>query len=135
MPWFAALFSRARLSRKVLSRSVAHRLGDSLPEALLEGAVDVLPGGAGALGDGREGLPEGGFVEGVGNGGLGGKLGHLLDAGLVGPPAFRVDALQDAGLLAAMAAGAGEGLGQLGKGRLASSTLTGGFGRWPGPVL
>ena len=54
----------------------------------------------------------------MGRCGLGGELGHLLDAGLVGPPAFRVDALQDAGLLAAMAAGAGEGLGQLVKGAL-----------------
>ena len=38
--------------------AVAHRLGDSLPEALLEGA--------GAVGDGPEGLPEGGLVECVG---------------------------------------------------------------------
>ena len=32
--------------------AVAHRLGYSLPEALLQGAVNVLAGGAGALGDG-----------------------------------------------------------------------------------
>ena len=92
----AALSSRARLSPEgaesffLLSGedAVAHRLGDALPEPLLQGAVDVLVGGAGALGDGPQGLPEGGLVEGVGTGGLGGELDHLLVAGLVGLPAF-----------------------------------------------
>ena len=60
--------------------AVGHGLGHALPEALLEGAVDVLAGGVGAVGDGLEGLPEGGLVEGVGTGGLGGELDHFLPA-------------------------------------------------------
>ena len=86
--------------------AVAHRLCHALPEALLEGAVDVLAGGAGAVGDGPEGLPEGSLVEGVGTGGLGGELDHFLPAGLVGPAVLRVVPLQEAGLLAAETAGA-----------------------------
>ena len=35
--------------------AVAHRVSDALPEPLLKGAVDVLAGGAGALGDGPGG--------------------------------------------------------------------------------
>ena len=59
-------------------------MGDPLAEALLEGAFDVLAGGARAMGDGPQGLPEGGLVESVGTGGMGGELGHFLEAGLVG---------------------------------------------------
>ena len=117
-PWSAALFSRARpvpegAESFVLvagDDAVAHRVGDGLYEPLLKGAVDVLAGGAGALGDGLEGLPEGCLVEGVETGGLGGDLDHLLEASLVRLPAFQMGALQDAGLLAA---GAGEGLKKL----------------------
>ena len=50
--------------------------------------------------------PSGGLVEGVGTGGLGGELDHLLPSGLVGLPAFPVVPLQEAGLLAAETAGA-----------------------------
>ena len=38
--------------------AVAHRLGDALPEPLLKGVFNIFVGGAGALGDGRQGLPE-----------------------------------------------------------------------------
>ena len=55
-------------------------MGDALPEAFIQGAVDVLAGGPGVLGDGPQGLPEGGLVEGVGGRGLGGELRHLLMA-------------------------------------------------------
>ncbi len=89
--------------------AVAHRVGDSLPEALLEGAVDVFPGGAGALGDGPKGLPEGCFVEAVG-GGLGGELGHLLDARGVEVTARAVLSLEEPRGLAAVTAGAAQGL-------------------------
>ena len=65
-------------------------MGDALLEALLEGAFDVLPGGVGALGDGLEGLPEGGLVEAVGRGGLGGELDYLLVAVGVGLAALGV---------------------------------------------
>ena len=94
--------------------AVAHRLGDALPEALLQGAVDVLAGGAGALGDGTQDLPEGGLVEGVGTSGLGGELRHLLDAGLVGLAALEMGALQEASLLSAVVACAGKGLEEMG---------------------
>ena len=74
------------------------------------------PGGAGALGDGPQCLPEGGLVEGVGAGGLSGELGHLPDACLVGLSAFRVIPLQETGLLAAVPAGTGQGLDESGDG-------------------
>ena len=45
--------------------AVGHGLGHALLLPFPERAVDVLAGGAGALGDGLEGLPEGGLVEGV----------------------------------------------------------------------
>ena len=61
-----------------------------------------------------QGLPEGGLVEGVGTGGLGGELGHLIHARLVGLPALGVIPLQETGLLAAMAAGAVQGLKESG---------------------
>ena len=48
--------------------AAAQRVGDALFPALLEGALYVLVRGVGALGDGREGLAEGGIVEGVGTG-------------------------------------------------------------------
>ena len=51
-------------------------------------------------------LPEGGLVEGVGTGGLGDELDHLLPAGPVGFLAVLVVPLQEAGLLAAETAGA-----------------------------
>ena len=38
--------------------AVAHRVGDALPEPLLKGAFNIFVGGAGAVGDGLEGLPE-----------------------------------------------------------------------------
>ena len=93
--------------------AVAHRLGHALPEPLLQGAVDVLAGGAGALGDGLQGLPEGSLFEGVGTGGLGGELDHLLDADGVEVTAMAVLPAQKARLLAAMAAGAVQGLEEL----------------------
>ena len=96
--------------------AVAHCLGDSLPESLLQGAVDVLVGGSGALGDGREGLPYGSLVEGVGGCRLGGELDHLGEACLVGLAALGVGALQDAGLLVAVAADAVQGLKEFGEG-------------------
>ena len=100
-------------------------MGDSLPEAFLQGAFDVLAGGAGALGDVLEGLPEGGLVEGVGTGGLGGELDHFLPAGLVGLLAVLVFALEDARLLAAIAALAFYRLEDLGEWRASSLTWTG----------
>ena len=99
----AALSSRAKLSRKVRRCSSSTR-----GTPLLQGAVDVLAGGAGALADGLQGLPEGGLVEGVGTGGLGGELDHPLVASLVGLAERRVGAVQDAGRLAAMLAGAAQ---------------------------
>ena len=56
------------------------------------------------------------LVEGVGDGGLGGELDHLLPACPVGLPAFRVVPLQEAGLLSAVTAGAVQGLEDLVKG-------------------
>ena len=130
-PWSAALFSRARRSRKAAEAlllvtgddAVGHGRGDSLPEPLLEGAVDVLAGGAGALGDGLEGLPEGGLVGGVGTGGLGGELDHLLPSGLVGLEALWVVLLQEAGLLAAETAGPVQRLEELAEGHGMSVTF------------
>ena len=121
-PWSAALFSRARPVPEGAEAFllvagddvVAHRVGDDLPEPLLKGVVDVLAGGAGALGDGLEGLPEGCLVKGVGTGRLGSELGHLIHARLVGLMAFWMGALQEAGWLVAAAAYAAEGLEQLG---------------------
>ena len=56
------------------------------------------------------------FVEGVVRGGLGHERYHLLPAAPVGLSAFRVVALEDACLLAAVAAGAAQGLEVLVKG-------------------
>ena len=89
-------------------------MGDALLEALLEGAFDVLPGGVGALGDGLEGLPEGGLVEAVGRGGLGGELDYLLVAVGVGLAALGVGPLEERSLLAAVTAGAVQGLEESG---------------------
>ena len=86
--------------------AVGHRAGDALLPPVLEGAFNIFVGGARALGNGSQGLPEGGLVEGVGTGGLGGELDYLLPAGLVGLAALRVVPLQEAGLLAAETAGA-----------------------------
>ena len=97
--------------------AVAHCLGDSLPEALLQGPFDALLVGAGALGDGPQGLPEGSLVEGMGAGRLGGELRHLLDAGLVGLSASSMGALQEAGWLVAVSA-AVQGLEDSGDGHL-----------------
>ena len=90
-----------------------HRAG-----VLLQGYLDVLVRGSGALGDGPQGLPEGGLVEGVGAGGLGGELRHLLDVGLVGLLAFPVVSLQDAGLLVTEGAGAGGRFQEVGEGHV-----------------
>ena len=76
--------------------AVAHRLGDSLSEAFLQGAFNVFVGGVGAVGDSRGGLPEDCLVEGGAHGGLGHERYHLLPAGPVGLSAFRVVALEDA---------------------------------------
>ena len=84
--------------------AVAHCLGDFLPEALLQGAVDVLAGGSGALGAGPQGLPEGGLVEGVGAGGLGGELDHLLGARSMEVTALSVLLPEEAGILSAVSA-------------------------------
>ena len=48
-----------------------------------------------------------GLLELVRLGGLGGEMGHLVPAGLVGPATVGVGAVEDAGLLAAEGAGAG----------------------------
>ena len=37
--------------------AVAHRMGDALPEALLQGLFDILAGGMEAVDDGLDGLP------------------------------------------------------------------------------
>ena len=94
--------------------AVAHCLGDSLPEALLQGTFDVLVGCVGTLGDGPQGLPDGSLVEGVGGCRLGGELRHLLDDCLVGLATLGMGALQEAGWLVAVAAGAVQGLEELG---------------------
>ncbi len=57
----------------VVQDAVGHRVGHSLREVLLEGPLHVFIGGVGTLGYGLEGLPEGGLVEDVGTGGLGGR--------------------------------------------------------------
>ena len=124
----AAMFSRARRSRKARRRSSSSRVmmpsliawATPCRKAFLQGAFDVLAGGAGAVGDGPEGLPEGGLVESVGTGGLSHQGYHLLPAGPVGLPAFRVVTFEDAGLLAAVAALASYGLEELGEGHLFS---------------
>ena len=59
------------------------------------------------------GLPADSLVEGVGTGGLRGELDHLLDAGLVDVTAGGVLLAQKARLLAAMSAGAVQGLEEL----------------------
>ena len=110
----AALSSRARWSPEGPEPfllfagydAVAHGVGDALLSALLEGAFNVFAGGVGTLGDGREGLPEGCLVEGMGRGGLGCLCDHLLPARPVGLLALRVVSLQEVGLLAAVTAGA-----------------------------
>ena len=85
--------------------TVGHGLGHALPEPLLQGAVNVLAGGAGAVGNGRQGLSEGGLVEGVAHGGLGGELDHLLVARRVEVTALAVLLAQEARVLVAVAAG------------------------------
>ena len=66
-------------------------------------------------------LPEGGSVEGVGCGGLGGELNHLMQAGFVGLPPLRVVPLQEPRLLSAGAAGAVQGPEESGYRHLYSS--------------
>ena len=77
---------------------------------------------AGAVGDGLEGLPEGGLVEGVGTGGLGGELDHLLPAGPVVFLAVLVVLVEKACLLVAVAALAFYRLEELGEGHVSSLT-------------
>ena len=79
-------------------------MGDALLEALRERAFDVLPGGVGALGDGLQGAAVGGLVEPGGPGGLGGQLGHLLDASGAEVPALPVLLAQEARVLVAVSA-------------------------------
>ena len=120
----AALSRRARLSLKVLIRSSSWRV--RMPSLIAwvtpcrkpssRALLDVLFGGSGALGDGQEGLPYGSLVEGVGGCRLGGELDHLGEACLVGLAALGVGALQDAGLLVAVAADAVQGLKEFGEG-------------------
>ena len=57
------------------------------------------------------------LVDGVGRRGLGGELDHVLETDLVGRPTFRVVPLQEAGLLAAVVAGAVQGLEELSEGQ------------------
>ena len=90
--------------------AIAHGGGYALFPPFLEGVFNIFVGGAGALGDGRQGLPEDCLVEGVVRGGVGHERYHLLPALPVGLSAFRVVALEGACLLAPVAAGAGEGL-------------------------
>ena len=75
--------------------AVRQRLGDAPGEAFLQGLLHVQVRGVTALGDGLEGLAEGDLVEGVGRGGLGGELDHLLDASGVGLPALGVSVLEE----------------------------------------
>ena len=61
-------------------------------------------------------LPEGGSVEGVGCGGLGGELNHLMQAGFVGLPPLRVVPLHETGLLSVVSAGSDKGFKEAGEG-------------------
>ena len=90
-------------------------MGDALLEALLEGAFDVLPGGAWE----RWAMAwrvcrRGGLVEAVGRGGLGGELDYLLVAVGVGLAALGVGPLEERSFLAAVTAGAVQGLEESG---------------------
>ena len=94
--------------------AVLHGVLDALGEAGGDGLGDVCFGSPGPGGDCFEGVPEGGLAEPAGAGGLGGELGHLIHARLVGLAALGVVPLQETGLLAAMAAGAVQGLKEFG---------------------
>ena len=94
--------------------AVRQRLGDAPGEAFLQGLLDVQVRGVTALGDGLEGLAEGDLVEAVGRGGLGGELDHFLVAGGVGLAARGVGPLEERSLLAAVTAGALQGLEESG---------------------
>ena len=94
--------------------AVRQRLGDAPGEAFLQGLLDVQVRGVTALGDGLEGLAEGDLVEAVGRGGLGGELDYLLVAVGVGLAALGVGPLEERSLLAAVTAGAVQGLEESG---------------------
>ena len=107
----AVVSSRARLLFLLPAYdAVGHRVGDALLPTLFEGLVHGVVSQAGPLGNGGHGLPQGLLVEGRGASGLGGQRDHLLPAFLGGLLAPRVVTLEDSGLLAAMAADAGEGV-------------------------
>ena len=111
-----------------------HRRFTDLPEGMMffqylsniQGAFDVLAGGAGSLGDGLEGLPEGGLVEGVGIGGLGHEGYHFLPAGAVGLLAILVvAAAQHSSLLATVSAGAGQRVDDFSQGHVSPELYLG----------
>ena len=89
--------------------TVLHGVVDALGEAGGDGLGDVVLGGLGPGGNGLKGAAQGGLVEPAGSGGLGGELGHLLDAGGVEVTALGVLLPEEAGGLVAVSADAGGG--------------------------
>ena len=83
--------------------AVLHGVFDALGPAVGDGLGDVVRGGPG--GDCLEGCAKGGLVETGGPGGLGGELGHLLDAEGVEVTALAVLLPEEAGVLSAVSAG------------------------------
>ena len=86
--------------------SVLHGVLDPLGPAGGDGLGYLVLSGAGPGCDGAQGAAQGGLVEAVGPGGLGGQLGHLLDAGGVEVAALAVLLPEGAGGLVEVSAGA-----------------------------
>ena len=106
--------------------AVGHRAGYAPLPSFLDGACDVFVSGVAALGDGPEGLLEGGLIEGVVRGGLGHEGYHFLPAGAVGLLAILVvAAAQHSSLLATVSAGAGQRVDDFSQGHVSPELYLG----------